>query len=180
MIERKNEVRQGAITAVLSAAALAGSLKLSAKALDYRGVFIPGTVINGEDASGHTVSEMEEILGKYDLTVKFREGKELQIPGEKIDYHYVADGSLDSLMENQKIYLWGLGLYRDTLYEISEEKDYSEDKLMAIINSAPQMKKENMTAPQDACLGYEDGKFVVTPEVEGTTLDPKLAEGKRS
>lgn len=174
MIERKNEVRQGAIAAVLSAAALVGSL-YTAKALDYRSVFIPGTVINGEDASGHTVSEMEEILGKYDLTVKFREGEELQIPGEKIDYHYVADGSLDSLMENQKIYLWGLGLYQDTLYEISEEKDYSEEKLMAIINSAPQMKKENMTAPQDACLGYEDGKFVVTPEVEGTTLDPKLA-----
>ena len=86
MIERKNEVRQGVIAAVLSAAALAGSL-YTAKALDYRGVFIPGTVINGEDASGHTVREMEEILGKYDLTVKFREGKELLIPGEKIDYH---------------------------------------------------------------------------------------------
>ena len=60
MIERKNEVRQGVIAAVLSAAALAGSL-YTAKALDYRGVFIPGTVINGENASGHTVHEMEEI-----------------------------------------------------------------------------------------------------------------------
>ena len=174
MIERKNEVKQGALAAVLSAAALAGSL-YAMKTLDYRGVFIPGTVINGEDASGHTVSEMEEILGKYDLTVKFREGKELLIPGEKIDYHYVADGSLDSLMENQKLYLWGLGLYRDTPYEISEEKEYSEEKLLAIIDSTPQMKEENMTEPQDACLGYEDGKFVVTPEVEGTTLDPDLA-----
>lgn len=174
MIERKNEVRQGVIAAVLSAAALAGSL-YTAKALDYRGVFIPGTVINGENASGHTVHEMEEILGKYDLTVKFREGKELLIPGEKIDYHYVSDGSLDSLMENQKLYLWGLGLYRDTLYEISEQKEYSEEKLLAIIDSTPQMKEENMTEPQDACLGYEDGKFVVTPEVEGTTLDPELA-----
>jgi hypothetical protein len=118
---------------------------------------------------------MEEILGRYALTVKFREGKELLIPGEKIDYHYVADGSLDSLMENQKLYLWGLGLYRDTLYEISEQKEYSEEKLLAIIDSTPQMKEENMTEPQDACLGYEDGKFVVTPEVEGTTLDPELA-----
>ena len=175
MIERKNEVKQGVIAAVLSAAALAGSL-YGMKALDYRGVFMPGTVINGKDASGHTVSEMEEILGKYDLTVQFREGKQERIPGEKIEYHYVSDGSLESLMENQKLYLWGLGLYRETPYEISEEKAYSQEKLLEVIDSMPQLKKENMTAPEDACLGYEDGKFVVTPEVEGTTLDSSLAK----
>ena len=56
MIERRNEFKQGAIAAVLSAAALAGSLYVS-KALDYRNVFIPGTVINGENAAERTVSE---------------------------------------------------------------------------------------------------------------------------
>ena len=49
MIERKNEIKQGAAAAVLSAAVLAGSLYIN-QALDYRDSFIPGTVINGVEA----------------------------------------------------------------------------------------------------------------------------------
>ena len=175
MIERKSEIKQGVIAAVLSAAALAGSL-YTAKALDYRGIFIPGTIINGINAGGHTVSEMEEILGEYDLKVRFREGEDIDLTNENIDYHYVSDGRLDALMEQQKIYLWGLGLYRDTQYEIPEKKEYSRDKMLAILDAAPQMAERNMTEPEDACLGYEDGAFAVIPEVEGTTLDPMLVK----
>ena len=100
MIERKNEIKQGAAAAVLSAAVLAGSLYIN-QALDYRDSFIPGTVINGVEAAGHTVTEMEEILGEYDLKVTFRDGEGLSISAEDIDYHYVADGSLDSILAQQ-------------------------------------------------------------------------------
>lgn len=172
MIERRNEFKQGAIAAVLSAAALAGSLYVS-KALDYRNVFIPGTVINGENAAERTVSDMEDVFGEYSLDLKFRDGEELTVTNEDIDYHYVPDGKLDTLIQQQKPYLWGLGLFRRTSYEINEKKEYSREKLLAILNRAPQMKAENMIAPRDACLGYEDGTFVVTPEVEGTTFDPE-------
>ena len=173
MIERKSEIKQGAAAAVLSAAVLAGSLYIN-QALDYRDAFIPGTVINGVKAAGYTVSEMEEILGEYDLKVTFRDGEGLSISAEDIDYHYVADGSLDSILAQQNPYLWGKGLIRSNTHEISEKKEYSKEKLLKLLDAMPQMNVNAMIAPQDAYLGYVDGTFTVVPEVEGTTLDPEL------
>ena len=120
MIEKNYEIKQGAAVAVLSAAVLAGSLYIN-QALDYRDAFIPGTVINGVKADGRTVAEMEEILGEYDLKVTFRNGKELSVSAEDIDYHYVSDGSLDAILAQQNPYLWGKGLIRSNTHEISEK-----------------------------------------------------------
>ena len=173
MIERKNEFKQGAIAAVLSAAAIVGSLYIN-EALEFRDTFIPGTVINGVDASGLTVSEMEEVFGDYGLILKFRDGKDLAVSNDEIDYHYVSDGTLDALMQQQNPYLWGAGLFRKNSHEINEKKEYSKEKLLAILNAAPQMNESNMIAPEDAHLDYVDGTFTVIPEVEGTTLDPEL------
>lgn len=172
MIERKNEVKQGIAAAVASAAVLFGCL-YSAEALKYRDIFIPGTVINGEDAAGHTVAEMEEILGNYKFKVSFREGENLEIANSDFDYHYVPDGNLDRLMEEQNPFLWMHGLYRNMEYTIPENIEYSKEKLLSIVEAAPAMQKSNMIEPADAYVGYEDGKFKVIPEVEGTTLDPE-------
>ena len=173
MIEKNYEIKQGAAAAVLSAAVLAGSLYIN-QALDYRDAFIPGTVINGVKADGRTIAEMEEILGEYDLKVTFRNGKELSVSAEDMDYHYVPDGSLDAILAQQNPYLWGKGLISGSAHEISEKKEYSKEKLLAILNAAPQMNESNMIAPEDAHVDYVDGTFTVIPEVEGTTLDPEL------
>ena len=173
MIERKSEIKQGAVAAVLSVAALAGSLYIN-DALVYRTTFIPGTVINGEKAAERTVSEMEEVFGEYSLDLKFRDGEGLTVSNEDIEYHYVPDGKLDALLQQQNPYLWGMGLFEGTSYEINEKKEFSREKLLEILNGAPQMQTGNMIEPRDAFLDYVDGAFVVTPEVEGTTLDPEL------
>ena len=170
MVEKSNELIKGAAAAVLSVTALAGSLYY-AKALDYRDVFVPGTVINGEEAAGHTVSEMEDILGACNLKVIFRNGKDFSVHEDDIDYRYVADGELDELMEKQNPYLWGVGVFKEIDCEITEKHEYSAEKLLALLDAAPQMQDDLMIAPQDAYVGYENGRFVVTPEVEGTTLD---------
>ena len=171
MIDKKNEIKQAAITAVLSAAALTGSLYIG-KALDYDNIFIPGTIINGIDVSERTVKETEELLGEYALTVSFRDGKDLTVDGSEIDYHYVSDGSLDRLMEGQNRYLWLYGMYRNTEYTIEEKKEYSKDKLLNILAAFPQMQKANMTEPHDAYLDYRNEQFEVVPEDEGTAFDP--------
>ena len=74
MIERKNEFKQGAIAACISVAALAGSI-ICGKAYDYRDTFIPGTIINGNEVAAMTVSEVEEVLGDYEMKVSFRDGE---------------------------------------------------------------------------------------------------------
>ena len=175
MVEKNKEVKQGVLAAVLSAAALAGAI-YGGKALDYRAAFVPGTVINGVDAADHTVEEMEELLGDYTLKIAFRDGDDLEINGDQFDYRYVPDGGLDRLMERQNPLLWAYGLYRDTDYTVPEKKEYSSDKLSAILAAVPQMQPANMVAPEDAYLDYSDGAFRVVPEVEGTTLDPDKAK----
>ena len=175
MIERKNEFKQGAIAACISVAALAGSI-ICGKAYDYRDTFIPGTIINGNEVAAMTVSEVEEVLGDYEMKVSFRDGDPLTIEGKDIDYHYVPDGRLDRLMEEQSPYKWILGIFRNTKYEIPEKKDYSTEKLLAIFHAVPQTQSSNMIKPEDAFLDYKDGKFCVAPEVDGTTLDMKAAD----
>ena len=171
MIERNSEIRQGVVAAILSAAALAGSIYCG-KAWDYRNVFIPGTVINGVDAAEHTVEEMEDLLGEYKLNIAFRDGEPVSIPAEDIEYHYVPDGNLDRLMKEQNPLLWLYGMYNRKEFGIPEEKVYNEDKLVSILTGLPQMQEHNMINPEDAYLDYRDGKFMVIPEVEGTKLDP--------
>ena len=174
MIDKNTEVRQAVITAVLSVAVLAGSV-YAVEAQDYRDVFIPGTVINGIDAAGRTVEEMEDLLSEYEIEVSFRDGDALPIPGGEIDFRYVSDGNLDRIMNEQNPYLWGYGMYRKFEYEIPEEKSFSEEKLRAVLAAVPQMQKRNMVSPKDAYIDYQDGKWLVVPEVEGTTLDPDKA-----
>ena len=174
MIDKNTEVRQAAITAVLSAVALAGSL-YAFKAQDYRDVFIPGTVINGINAAEHTIEEMEDLFSEYQIEVSFRDGEPLSIEGGDIDFRYVSDGSLERLMEQQNPYTWVYGMYKESAYEIPEEKSFSIKKLRSILAAMPQMKKQNMVKPEDAYMDYQDGKWLVVPEVEGTTLDPLKA-----
>ena len=174
MIDKNTEVRQAAITAVLSVAVLAGSV-YAIEAQNYRDVFVPGTVINGIDAAGMTVGEMEDLLSEYEIEVAFRDGDKLSIPGSDIDFRYVSDGNLDRIMNEQNPYLWGYGMYNRFEHEIPEEKAFSIKKLRSVLTAMPQMKKQNMVKPEDAYMDYRDGEWLVVPEVEGTTLDPVKA-----
>ena len=174
MIDKNTEVRQAAITAVLSVAVLAGSV-YAIEAQNYRDVYIPGTVINGIDAAGMTVGEVEDLLSEYEIKVSFRDGDALSIPGSEIDFRYVSDGNLDRIMNEQNPYLWGYGMYNRFEHEIPEEKAFSIKKLRSVLTAMPQMKKQNMVKPEDAYMDYRDGEWLVVPEVEGTTLDPVKA-----
>ena len=54
----------------------------------------------------------------------------------------------------------GAWLYtRTPAMRYREKKAFSQEKLLAIIDSVPQMQRENMIAPEDAFLDYQDGKF---------------------
>ena len=174
MIDKNTEVRQAAVTAVLSVVALTGSL-YAFKAQYYRDVFIPGTVINGVSAAEHTIEEMEDLFSEYQIEVSFRDGEPLSIEGGDIDFRYVSDGSLERLMEQQNPYTWVYGMYKESAYEIPEEKAFSVKKLRSILTAMPQMQKQNMVKPEDAYMDYRDGEWLVVPEVEGTTLDPLKA-----
>ena len=118
MIERKSEIKQGAVAAVLSVAALAGSLYIN-DALDYRTTFIPGTVINGEEAAGLTVSEMEEFGGYYHKGPDFKPGE----PNMRREFRKL-DGTIDHPFE--------------------PKVNFSFKKLFGLIKLKKQMKKRSV------------------------------------
>ena len=84
------------------------------RAQHYRERFFPNTVINGVEADGLTPNQvMGQIiseLGDYELTLKTRSGNE-RISGSQIGLMAQFDQDLDTLLEEQNPYAWGIGYF---------------------------------------------------------------------
>ena len=174
MIERKRELRQAAAALCFETLLLAGVFYTD-KAMEYRDRFLPGTVINGVEAEGMTPEEVETQLGQYSITLEFRGGEKDVFDGEEFGFHYVSDGTVRRLVEEQNPFLWFPAKYRESIYTIEEPKDFDGERLREMIGKLPALQRGNMIPPRDAFLDYRDSDYVVVPEVWGTTLDPGKA-----
>ena len=81
-------------------------------AYQYQDKFFRGTIINGVDCGGMTVSQVEDRLEKltedYSLAITFRDGKTEKLQGDEIGYSYVSDGSVQEIKDrNYNIDLCG-------------------------------------------------------------------------
>ena len=148
----------------------------------FRDRFFKGTVINGMDVSGMTADEVEHMIENnadrsYNLTVTFRDGKSETITADDIRYRYESDGSVQKLMDEQDPYAWVQAFLHPETRDVQVPMVYDEDLLEEKISSLPELQEENMTAPTDAYMDFQDTKFVIVPETEGTQLDAgKAAE----
>lgn len=143
----------------------------------YSDVFFKGTYINGMNVSGMTVEEVEqkiaESVDSYTLTVKFRgDGKEEIADGE-IDYRYEPDGEVENLKKKQNALNWLVGYLHKTTSKVNVKMTYSDEKLAGIVNAMPEMQDENMEAPEDAFMDFQDAKFLIVPEKQGTQITDK-------
>ena len=63
--------------------------------------FFPGSEINGIDASGKTVEQVEELIATdvqdYTILLNLRDGKTEAIDGGLMDFSYVSDGAVQAL-----------------------------------------------------------------------------------
>ena len=152
----------------------------------YQDRFFEGTKINGIDVAGMTVDEVEahlaDSIGEYTLNLTFRNGQTETITGEDINYHYVSDGSVADLFRQQDMRSWFREYMKNgkTAPEVNAEAkvdtEYNETMLMDAIRALPELQDENMTEPQDCYMDFEDTKYVVVPEKEGTVLDKTLVQ----
>ena len=172
------------LTAIgLLAAAALRLRKIRSVADSYEGRFFEGTTINGIDVSEKTAEEAEEAIRAsvedYALEVSFREGKKESLSAGDIGYAYVSGGEVAQLLEDQDT---------DSLFHtlrkggetaaggnstLEVKTEYDAQKLREAVLALPELQKEAMTAPSDAHMEYQDSKYVVVPETEGTTLDPE-------
>ena len=141
---------------------------------NYKDKFFSGTTINGWDCSGETVEEVKDNLQdeveQYTLSVIERDGKTEEITGKELGLIYEDNGEVDELFASQDSSLWFMNLGGKE-YTVETAFKFDDNDLMKIINKMDCFKEENIVEPQDAYIAYQDGAYVVVPEVEGNKLD---------
>lgn len=144
--------------------------------LKYRQTFFPNTIINGLDASGKTVAEVEKAITDgmdgYVLTLEKRDGNTEQIDGAAISLHPEFDGTLPQILASQNFWKWAFHAIAGSEYTIETMIAYDEDKLKAVFAALECMEDSKTTAPRNACLSayQENAGYQIIPEQEGTRL----------
>ena len=151
-------------------------------AWQYQDKLLPGTTVNqvacGQMNLADTEALIREQVEDYSLKLLLRDGQEAEITPEMIDYHYVPDGSVEKILEEQNIWLWLPALFTPREYQVAENIDFDRELLGEFVDSLPQAQADQVTAPADAQLVYQEGGFVIQPEVEGNQL--KIQELKNA
>ena len=151
----------------------------------YYDKFIPGTVINQIDSHDMNAKQVEaqisERVEDYVIEIEFRGGEKERITGEAIDYAFVSDGSAQKILEEQNSLMWIAGYFNEYIHDVPESITFDDDKLKKEYSALKETRRENQEGPKNAYVFYQDQKWEIVPEVEGTTVDnsilyPVLAE----
>ena len=142
------------------------------------GRYFRGTSINGVDVSGMTASQAERLFSEqaanYSVEVDFRDGSREVLTGEDLGFGYVSDGSPARFLAGQDKWQWILSYFRDSAYTMPATFVCDEEKVDTAVRALPELQASLMKAPEDAYMEFQDGKFVIIPEVEGETVNPDI------
>lgn len=173
---RRKKKKKGKILAVVILVLVLGAAAVYVGfSYQYKDKFFNGTTINGVNCSGMTVEEVEERLKQqteeYSLTLTFRDGQTETIQGSEIGYAYVSDGSVQAIKDSQVPLLWITSLFQTDEGQATADTEYDSDKLEAVLAAMPELQEEQMTAPANAYVTWQDNSFVIVPETQGNQLD---------
>lgn len=160
---------------------LAGVLGYCSMADNYKERFIPGTYINGIEASGLTPEDIKERIRSevedYAITVTFR-GKEPgttvteTIDAKEFGYHYTSGADVDAVFDAQDRYLWPSAyLGQNNNHTVGTESAYDEALLESTFYNLKETSAEGQIAPADAYVAVNtDSNLYIVPEIEGNAL----------
>ena len=162
---------------VLIAVALCGGVAFASTAQKYKNVFLPGTIINGMDASGKTVEEIKQAIAAnadgYSLKILEKDGESETIPGSGISLKTTFDGSLEKMMEEQNPYDWLKRKNNPQSFTIGTMIEFDQGKLSGEIDGLRLTDRDLVTKPANAYISeYQSGKgYEIIPENEGNEVD---------
>lgn len=147
----------------------------------YKERFMMRTFVNGEDCSGKTLKEVEDMLQKkveeYTLTIQEANAQSEVLQGTDMGIQYGGYKQLKEAFEEQNSYLWPKALFEKHNITAEIIFEYEKEKLDSLVAGLECVKEENQVAPTDASVIYQDGAFVIQEEVYGTQIDiTKLGE----
>lgn len=143
--------------------------------------FYFNTMINGQDFSGKTVSDVEDYLKQqvsgYSLTVREQNNETDVISGADISLTYVENDDIRNALDSQNPLLWPSALFSQSSTDVTVEVGYDEAALTEKIQSLKAVTKEQ-TQPTSAYPKYDGNSFVIQPENYGTAVDLEVLTEK--
>lgn len=143
--------------------------------------FYFNTMINGQDFSGKTVSDVEDYLKQqvsgYSLTVREQNNETDVISGADISLTYMENDDIRNALDSQNPLLWPSALFSQSSTDVTVEVGYDEAALTEKIQSLKAVTKEQ-TQPTSAYPKYDGNSFVIQPETYGTAVDLEVLTEK--
>ncbi|WP_289301464.1 L,D-transpeptidase family protein [Sporofaciens musculi] len=180
----KNKSKKAKKAALIAVGSVAGVLLAVyiGFAMYFNSHFMFFTEINGTDCSMKSVDqvedEMKKKVGDYTLTLKESGGGTETIVGSDISIQYVPGGKLDEIVKEQNGFLWPKSLWDHPKIETEIGVQYDEAALGASIAALGCMNPEAQTPSVDAHPEFQEGQFVVAPEVVGTQINSEVFNAK--
>ncbi|MGF0032982.1 L,D-transpeptidase family protein [Bariatricus sp. SGI.154] len=181
---RRKKGGKGKKTAAIVIGSVLGVLLLVyvGLAVFFNSHFMFYTKINDTDFSLKSVSQVENYMKQqvadYVLTMEESDGGQEKINGSDISLEYVEGDQLEKLVKKQNNFLWITSLWDHPEIEAEVGVKYAEAALADIIAKLDCMKEENQVASVDAHPEFQDGQFVVVPEVVGTQINTEVFNKK--
>ncbi|MBQ9984529.1 MAG: L,D-transpeptidase family protein [Lachnospiraceae bacterium] len=141
----------------------------------FSNYFYPDVAINGVDVSNMDQAAAKKTLDdfnkNYTLTLDTIDGKQVVIQGADIAMEIKLKDEFGKCLKEQEPYMWFVNLGNHHDYVIAADATWDAEKLESLYADMKMLDKKYMTAPKDAYIGMEDGKFTIVKEELGTTLD---------
>ena len=143
-------------------------------------LFYPNTSIFGADISLKTAASTSEIL--FDINQDFK----IHVSGLEQDFYISsseANINIDSLQVAKNALnlqspalAWPLECFESHTLDSAFKLDYEDHSILQVVTDKLKGYNETATKPTDAFISYskEASKFVINPEILGTSIDPSL------
>lgn len=148
----------------------------------FRSHFCFGTKIDGLSVGGRGAAGVENLIRKeienYSLTLLERGDATETIAGSSISLEPVFGGEIQSLLEQQKGYLWIVTLFQGNELELEKAVSYDKTALADVIKQLEATESGKQRAPVDATYSTYDETdgYALVPADYGTTIDETALE----
>jgi len=144
-------------------------------AMYFSDKFLFGTIVNGIECAGMTLTEVEDIMkgkvSEYSIVIEEANDVTEEIKGTDIELQYNGVDKVGEAFENQNSFGWIASLVRKNVIEAKIDVTFNEEKMTEKIQNLNCMKEENQISSTDAKPLYSKGTFEIQEETYGTVID---------
>ncbi|MBU3181239.1 L,D-transpeptidase family protein [Clostridium psychrophilum] len=139
--------------------------------------FYFGSVINGINASGKTVDQVDKQISMksktYTIEFKERNGVKEKIKGTDIALKYNAKDKIQVLKDNQNSFAWIFAIFNTKASQMDGIVTYDDKLLKEHFDKLSCIDSKKIIEPQNASFKYSDKGYAIVKEVMGNKVNEK-------